>query len=50
MLRAVRRVAGRVIVLLSNGAAVETASWQAGADAIMELWLGARAEARPWRG
>lgn len=40
LLRAVRRVAGRVIVLLSNGAAVETASWQAGADAIMELWLG----------
>ena len=39
LLRAVRRVANRVIVLLSNGAAVETASWQDDADAIMELWL-----------
>ena len=39
LLRAVRRVANGVIVLLSNGAAVETASWQDDADAIMELWL-----------
>ena len=39
LLRAVRRVANEVIVLLSNGAAVETASWQDDADAIMELWL-----------
>ena len=39
LLRAVRRVADGVIVLLSNGAAVETASWQDDADAIMELWL-----------
>ena len=39
LLRAVRQVADGVIVLLSNGAAVETASWQDDADAIMELWL-----------
>ena len=39
LLHAVRRVANRVIVLLSNGAAVETAPWQTDADAIMELWL-----------
>ena len=39
LLRAVRRVADGVIVLLWNGAAVETASWQDDADAIMELWL-----------
>ena len=40
LLHAVRRTADTVIVLLSNGAAVETASWEADADAILELWLG----------
>ena len=39
LLHAVRRVANKVIVLLSNGAAVETTPWQTDADAIMELWL-----------
>ena len=39
LLHAVRRVASKVIVLLSNGAAVETASWHTDVNAIMELWL-----------
>ena len=39
LLHAVRRVASKVIALLSNGAAVETASWHTDVDAIMELWL-----------
>ena len=37
LLHAVRRVASKVIVLLSNGAAVETASWHTDVNAIMEL-------------
>ena len=39
LLRAVRRVANGVIVLLSSGAAVDTAPWQEDAEATMELWL-----------
>ena len=50
LLRAVRWVADGVIVLLSNGAAVETASWQDDADAIMELWLPGQGAAGHRRG
>lgn len=40
LLREVAEVAERTVVLLANGSAVATASWQDAADAILELWLG----------
>ncbi|MDO5093481.1 MAG: glycoside hydrolase family 3 N-terminal domain-containing protein [Propionibacteriaceae bacterium] len=43
LLRAVRQTASRVVVLLANGSAVETATWERDADAILELWLGGQA-------
>lgn len=38
-LRAVRAVADRVVVVLSNGGVVSVADWQDSADAILEGWL-----------
>ncbi len=40
LLHAVGACAERTIVLLSNGAAVEMASWVDETDALLELWLG----------
>ncbi len=39
LIDAVRNTAKKVIVLLSNGSAIETRTWQSKADAILELWL-----------
>ncbi|MGM0385725.1 MAG: beta-glucosidase [Actinomycetota bacterium] len=43
LLHAVRAVAAKVIVVLSNGSAVTVSGWEADADAILELWLGGQA-------
>lgn len=43
LLKAIRSVADRVVVLLSNGAAVGMTQWSGDADAILELWLGGQA-------
>lgn len=43
VLEAVAGVSDRVIVVLSNGSVVETASWQHHAGAIVEGWLGGQA-------
>lgn len=43
LLRAVRAVAAKVVVVLSNGSAVTVSDWESDADAILELWLGGQA-------
>lgn len=43
LLRAVRAVAAKVVVVLSNGSAVTVADWEPDADAVLELWLGGQA-------
>ena len=43
LLRAVREVAAKVVVVLSNGSAVTVADWEPDADAVLELWLGGQA-------
>lgn len=43
LLADIARVQPAVTVLLSNGAVVETSSWEGQARAIMELWLGGQA-------
>lgn len=43
LLRAVRAVATKVVVVLSNGSAVTVADWEPDADAVLELWLGGQA-------
>jgi beta-glucosidase len=43
LLRAVRTVAEKVVVVLSNGSAVTVADWEPDADAVLELWLGGQA-------
>lgn len=43
LLRAVRQVAARVVVVVSNGSSVALADWESDADAILECWLGGQA-------
>lgn len=43
LLHAVRAVADRTVVLLSNGSSVTVSDWDDDADAVVELWLGGQA-------
>ena len=43
VLAKIRAVAAKVVVVLANGSAIDIASWQHNADAILETWLGGQA-------